>query len=94
MADSKIKPCAWVTKADVRDFYTGPGESVFLFERSGKWNFPLIPLSEAQRLEAEVQRLKAVCGQASFALRSLVPDDPDAQFTVAMIDAAIKGEKE
>jgi chromosome segregation ATPase len=39
--------------------------------------------------DIEVEQLRAACGQASFALRELLPNDPDAQLTVRIIDAAL-----
>ena len=38
---------------------------------------------------AQAQALAKAAGQASFCLRTLVPDDPDAQMTVRMLNAAI-----
>ena len=36
----------------------------------------------------ELRKALAAMGQASFCLRTLLPNDPDAQMTVAMLDAA------
>ena len=38
---------------------------------------------------AQAQALAQAAGQASFCLRTLVSDDPDAQMTVRMLDAAL-----
>jgi len=38
---------------------------------------------------AQAQALAQAAGQASFCLRTLVPDDPDAQMTVRMLNAAL-----
>jgi hypothetical protein len=35
------EPVAWVTAEDVKVFNTVQGESVFLFQKNGKWNVPL-----------------------------------------------------
>lgn len=44
--------------------------------------------SELERLAADLARAQAALGQASFCLRQIAPDDPDAQFTVKMIEKA------
>ena len=38
---------------------------------------------------AQAQALAQAAGQASFCLRTLVPEDPDAQMTVRMLNAAL-----
>lgn len=40
--------------------------------------------------DAEIARLRAAVSQASFCLRTLLPDDADAQMTVRMLDDALK----
>lgn len=37
-----VEVVAWVAAADVRDFGKGPGESVFMFTKHGKWDVPLV----------------------------------------------------
>jgi hypothetical protein len=46
--------------------------------------------SKAERLRAQVERLEVAARQASFCLRELLPNDPDAKFTVKMLSDAIK----
>lgn len=38
----------------------------------------------------EIERLRAAASQASFCLRTLLPDDPDAVMTVTMLRAALE----
>lgn len=40
--------------------------------------------------DAEIARLRAAASQASFCLRTLLPEDADAQMTVRMLDDALK----
>ena len=42
------EPVAWVTAEDVKVFNTVQGESVFLFQKNGKWNVPLYTTPHAQ----------------------------------------------
>lgn len=44
-------------------------------------------------MKDDVERLRAACGQASFCLRELLPNDADAQMTVRTIDAALGASK-
>jgi hypothetical protein len=50
-----VEPVAWVTAEDVKVFNTVQGESVFLFQKNGKWNVPLYttPLPQARRQAAQ-----------------------------------------
>jgi hypothetical protein len=45
--------------------------------------------AELTRLRAETAKLRAAAGQASFCLRTLCPDDADAQMTVRMLHEAL-----
>ena len=44
--------------------------------------------ARAESLQSQLAAAQAALGQASFCLRELLPNDPDAQLTVRMIDAA------
>lgn len=52
---------------------------------------PADALCAAARAAAdEIERLRAAASQASFCLRTLLPDDPDAVMTVTMLRAALE----
>ena len=54
----------------------------------GGWTFKGFTAS-VQKLESEIEWLRAAAGQASFCLRTLAPDDADAQMMVRMLDASL-----
>lgn len=48
-----------------------------------------VDADELSRLRSEVERLRSAASQASFCLRTLVPDDADAQMTVRLLNDAL-----
>jgi hypothetical protein len=105
VADTTLKPCAWLRKNGetapqgldplvlLGALEPGPG-------LNDPTNYePVIPLSEAQRLEAEVQRLREDAERYRW-LRSVgqeqvrVMGHYAGEAMDAAIDTAIKGEKE
>ncbi len=59
-----------------------------LFNRGESRSLPQY-LQRIDRLTRQRDSARRACGQASFALRELLPDHPDARLTIAMIDLAL-----